>query len=107
MASTCEILIDAIEGFTFGSGIHEDFVGVILLPIAGAPSPPPHFTYLLLFSLPQHAIAPSLRPVPFLDDRTSGNAAEHYSALTASFKNKMNLAIGIAVGSRCALGTRI
>ena len=30
----------------------------------------------------------------------AGNAAEHYSAVTASFKNKMNLAIGIAVGSR-------
>ena len=35
-----------------------------------------------------------------LYDTMAGNAAEHYSAITASRKNKMNLAIGIAVGSR-------
>jgi Ca2+:H+ antiporter len=49
-----------------------------------------------------------------LYDTMAGNAAEHYSAIAASRKNKMNLAIGIAVGSRyefreytgCAQNTR-
>jgi len=35
VAAVCEILIGAIEGFTAGSGITEEFVGVTLLPVAG------------------------------------------------------------------------
>jgi Ca2+:H+ antiporter len=61
-----------------GSGISETFVGLILLPIVGnaaeVSNPPP---YPSIF---HHLI-------------------QHVTAVTVAIKNKMDLAIGVAVGS--------
>ncbi|EQB51501.1 calcium/proton exchanger [Colletotrichum gloeosporioides Cg-14] len=55
-------MVSSIDAVTKASGISEEFVGLILLPIVG-------------------------------------NAAEHATAVTVAIKDKMDLAIGVAVGS--------
>ncbi|KAK0204744.1 calcium/proton exchanger [Desarmillaria ectypa] len=62
VAVTAEWLVDSIDGMTNNNSISKEFVGVILLPIAG-------------------------------------NAAEHATAVAVSVKDKLNLSLGVAVGS--------
>jgi len=62
VAICAEFLVSSIDGMVQGSGISQNFVGLILLPIVG-------------------------------------NAAEHFTAVTVAIKNKMDLAIGVAIGS--------
>ena len=63
IALCAEYMVSGIDAVTKGSsGISEEFVGLILLPIVG-------------------------------------NAAEHATAVTVAIKDKMDLAIGVAVGS--------
>ncbi|KAL0933354.1 Ca2+:H+ antiporter [Colletotrichum truncatum] len=62
IAFCAEAMVSSIDYVTKTSGISEEFVGLILLPIVG-------------------------------------NAAEHATAVTVAIKDKMDLAIGVAVGS--------
>ncbi|KAF4846574.1 Vacuolar calcium ion transporter [Colletotrichum siamense] len=62
IAFCAEAMVSSIDAVTKASGISEEFVGLILLPIVG-------------------------------------NAAEHATAVTVAIKDKMDLAIGVAVGS--------
>ncbi|TDZ35495.1 Vacuolar calcium ion transporter [Colletotrichum spinosum] len=62
IAFCAEAMVSSIDYVTQTSGISEEFVGLILLPIVG-------------------------------------NAAEHATAVTVAIKDKMDLAIGVAVGS--------
>ncbi|KAF9873194.1 sodium calcium [Colletotrichum karsti] len=62
IAFCAEAMVGSIDYVTQTSGISEEFVGLILLPIVG-------------------------------------NAAEHATAVTVAIKDKMDLAIGVAVGS--------
>ncbi|KAK9809251.1 hypothetical protein WJX72_012117 [[Myrmecia] bisecta] len=62
VALSSEYLTDAIEDVSLQTGLHEDFLALILLPIAG-------------------------------------NACEHITAVSVAMKNKMGLAIGVALGS--------
>jgi Ca2+:H+ antiporter len=63
IAFCAEFMVDSIDAVTgAGSGLSEEFLGLILLPIVG-------------------------------------NAAEHATAVTVAIKDKMDLAIGVAVGS--------
>lgn len=63
IALCAEYMVSAIGAVTGeGSGVSEEFVGLILLPIVG-------------------------------------NAAEHATAVTVAIKDKMDLAIGVAIGS--------
>jgi Ca2+:H+ antiporter len=62
IALCAEFMVGSIDAVTASSGLGEEFVGLILLPIVG-------------------------------------NAAEHATAVTVAIKDKMDLAIGVAVGS--------
>ncbi|MCJ1380644.1 hypothetical protein MMC17_003752 [Xylographa soralifera] len=62
VAVCAEFLVSSIGYLVDNSGVSEEFIGLIILPIVG-------------------------------------NAAEHVTAVTVASKNKMDLAIGVAVGS--------
>jgi len=74
VAVCAEFLVDSIDGMVKGSGVSETFVGLILLPIVG------------------NAAEVRCPPRKVL-------IAQHYTAVGAAIKDKMNLAIGVAVGS--------
>jgi Ca2+:H+ antiporter len=62
VALCAEFLVGSIDYLIANSGVSQEFIGLIILPIVG-------------------------------------NAAEHVTAVTVAAKNKMDLAIGIALGS--------
>ena len=62
VAVCAEFLVSSINYLVSNTGVSEEFIGLIILPIVG-------------------------------------NAAEHVTAVTVASKNKMDLAIGVAVGS--------
>lgn len=62
VAVCAEFLVSSISYLVGNTGVSEEFIGLIILPIIG-------------------------------------NAAEHFTAVTVASKNKMDLAIGVAVGS--------
>ena len=63
----CRFLTGALEDVAKSSGISEEFLGLIVLPIAG-------------------------------------NACEHITAVFVAVKDKMDLAIGVALGSSIQVG---
>ncbi len=82
IAILSELLVDSIEGAAEAWNMPLPFISVILLPIVGA------------------VFLASVRLCPLADaPRCAGNAAEHASAVIFALHNKVDLAIGIAVGS--------
>ena len=82
MAVTAEFLVDSIDGLTQSGSISKEFVGLILLPIVGnaagsqvcSPGTP-----IVLTDPPHHT--------------------EHVTAVTVSVRDKLDLSLGVAVGS--------
>ena len=68
MVPVCRFLTGALEDVAKSSGISEEFLGLIVLPIAG-------------------------------------NACEHITAVFVAVKDKMDLAIGVALGSSIQVST--
>ena len=66
----CRFLTGALEDVAKSSGISEEFLGLIVLPIAG-------------------------------------NACEHITAVFVAVKDKMDLAIGVALGSSIQVDTSL
>jgi Ca2+:H+ antiporter len=95
-------LVSSIEGFAAQWNLGKPFVGLILLPYA-------FFSFDVLRNFQSPPFISNRRgfqpPAEFLTDpflascRIVGNAAEHVSAVTFACKNKMDLSIGIALGS--------
>lgn len=79
VAVCAEYLVDSIDAIVESAHISKTFVGLILLPIVGY--------VFLLFSF-QNALINVYR-----------NAAEHVTACVVAYKDKMDLAIGVAIGS--------
>ncbi|KAG4304949.1 hypothetical protein PORY_001624 [Pneumocystis oryctolagi] len=78
LVSVCaEYLIDSIDLFVTSHNVNKTFIGLILIPIVGK----------------------VIRDIIDLKFITLGNAAEHVTAVIVSMKNKMDLAIGVALGS--------
>jgi Ca2+:H+ antiporter len=73
IAVCSEYLVDSIDNVVASSGISKTFIGLILLPIVGNAG------------------------ISWIDGRT--NEAEHVTAVVVAYKNKMDLALGVAVGS--------
>jgi Ca2+:H+ antiporter len=74
IAVSSEYLVDSIDEVVKSSGLSKTFIGLILLPIIGNAGNSP------LASL-------------------ANEVAEHVTAVVVAYKNKMDLAIGVAVGS--------
>jgi Ca2+:H+ antiporter len=74
IAICSEYLVDSIDDVVKTSRLSKTFIGLILLPIVGNAGPP--FPFIILLIL-----------------------AEHVTAVVMAYKNKMDLAIGVAVGS--------
>ena len=79
MAVTAEFLLDSMEGVTDTGHISKEFVGIILLPIVGN--------------------AAGMVPMFSLSRLASDHITEHATAVTVSVKDKLNLSLGVAVGS--------
>lgn len=78
---TAEFLLDSITGVTETGHISKEFVGIILLPIVG------NAAGMGLVSSANHL-------------RTDIHClVEHVTAVTVSVKDKLNLSLGVAVGS--------
>ncbi len=75
---TAEWLVDSIEGVTETGHISKEFVGIILLPIVG------NAAGMLAYRFCTHFLIPH---------------KEHATAVTVSVKDKLNLSLGVAVGS--------
>jgi Ca2+:H+ antiporter len=74
IAVSSEYLVNSIDEVVSRSGISKTFIGLILLPIVGNAG-------------------------TLLDLCTLMVSAEHVTAVVVAYKNKMDLAIGVAVGS--------
>jgi Ca2+:H+ antiporter len=79
---TAEWLVDSIDGLVSSGTISREFVALILL-VSPSPFPTEQETVGILLVM----------------KLLVGNAAEHVTAVTVSVKNKLNLAITVAVGS--------
>ncbi|SAM02076.1 hypothetical protein [Absidia glauca] len=88
VAICAEFLVSAIEAVVEQWNISETFVGLILLPIIGHTAFTVTYTYSLHFY--SHSLPLALE---------QSNAAEHVTAVSVAYKNKMDLALGVAVGS--------
>ncbi|KAI8817870.1 Sodium/calcium exchanger protein-domain-containing protein [Fimicolochytrium jonesii] len=87
VAFCAEFLVDAIDEVCTSTGISRYFVGLILLPIVGNVRIRYHPSY-------------SAHPRPL--ETNLGffvQAAEHVTSITVAIKDKMDLAIGVAIGS--------
>jgi hypothetical protein len=80
---TSEWLVDSIEGVSENYGVPKTFIGLILLPGAWL----------------QHRGVSGSTQTEVSPRAVVSNAAEHATAVTASYKNKINLAMSVAVGS--------
>jgi Ca2+:H+ antiporter len=73
IAICSEYLVDSIDSVVEESGISKTFIGLILLPIVGNAGRSTTTSVLMI--------------------------AEHVTAVVVAYKNKMDLAIGVAIGS--------
>lgn len=80
VAVTAEFLVDSIDGLTSTGKISKEFVGIVLLPIVGNAAGSSNTA--LLTPHPSHLPSP-----------------EHVTAVTVSVKDKIDLSLGVAVGS--------
>jgi Ca2+:H+ antiporter len=74
IAVCSEYLVDSIDEVVASSGLSKTFIGLILLPIVGNAGIISLYTRLICI-------------------------AEHVTAVVVAYKNKMDLAIGVAIGS--------
>jgi Ca2+:H+ antiporter len=75
IAISSEYLVDSIDDVVKSSGLSKTFIGLILLPIVG-----------------------NAGTIAFFKSRLT-IIAEHVTAVVVAYKNKMDLAIGVAIGS--------
>jgi Ca2+:H+ antiporter len=82
---TAEFLVSSINGLVASNpSLSAEWVGLILLPIVSATH--------------QRRCAPRSKSCA-LTPRQVGNAAEHFTAVSVSVKDKLDLSISVAVGS--------
>lgn len=90
VAVTAEFLVDSIDGLTDTGHISKEFVGLVLLPIVGNAA-----------GLFQHhsKLSEMCILIPY--------STEHVTAVTVSVKDKLDLSLGVAVGSSIVSATII